>query len=56
MDDIKCALPGDREAAQRMMDAANFREQIENKALNRNSRAPTMSEAPDSRPPEGENA
>ena len=45
---------GNREAAQRLMDAANFREQIENKALNRNSRAPTMSEAPDSRPPEGE--
>ena len=43
MDDIKLALLGSKEAAKRLTDAANFREQIENEALNRNTRAPILS-------------
>lgn len=43
MDDIRAALLGDHEAAKRLTDAANFREQIENESLNRNTRAPILS-------------
>ena len=43
MDDIKLAQLGNRDAAKRLTDAANFREQIENEALNRNTRAPILS-------------
>lgn len=43
--DIRLALLGDHEAAKRLTDAANFREQIENEALNRNTRAPILSES-----------
>ena len=45
MDDmlIKRALLGDHDAAKRLTDAANFREQIENESLNRNTRAPILS-------------
>lgn len=40
---IKLARLGNKEAAKRLTDAANFREQIENEALNRNTRAPILS-------------
>lgn len=43
MTDEKRAMLGNREAAKRLTDAANFREQIENEALNRNTRAPILS-------------
>ena len=43
MTDEKRALLGDQEAAKRLTDAANFREQIENEALNQNTRAPILS-------------
>lgn len=45
MDDIKLAMLGNRDAAKRLTDAANFREQIENESLNRNTRAPILSES-----------
>ena len=44
MTDVQKALLGDKDAAERLTDAANFREQIENEALNRNTRAPILSE------------
>ena len=43
MTDITLALLGDHEAAKRLTEMANFREQIENEYLNRNTRAPILS-------------